>query len=561
MLKHLSRSPGFLVFFLTLTCCLSGTFTLSAQAIEGDPISLSGREFMVPPKEENGRLIGQEDVLIQEVTLTDSSTVPDRRYHRLDLGISGTVSGWAVKEKMAMPQLASAPDFLYPQGGITSPRFHGTLRYQASKGTGLTLVYPEGESAWNGKLFVTVHGSSGSFKEGTLKPWNQLLDPAHPLGDLSLYERLMLGKGYAVAKTRRNASTTGDYPVHLDDDDVLEGWNLNTHTGLLLGFARLAENILEARLGERPSNTYWYGHSAGGMTARLINYKPGENLDENGEPIINGFLNDDSGGGRYLPYVEKDGKNILFDRQEARQQFIKTIEIPHQLFLRYRNRPGLPEWISPVYLTNHRFTARILREKGLGDKFRMYEVRGISHMGDEYLEDGKRGDVETVRLSRLMDGLIDLLDNWVENGIAPPATRSDLMELGDVNGDGVNENEAIALPEVACPLGVYYPYPPSQGAGGSSWTAFAPFDGRSLEPQDGRGVFLDMNLNRYLDHREGVQQAWHRLGLIQGGEKFNHESYQDCVETVVNGLKQAGFLAGQGAAHYLQQASDLDLPR
>ena len=560
MHKHLSQTLGFLWFFLALTYWPGGTFSISAQAIEGDPISLSGREFMVPSKEVNGQPIGQEDVLIQEVAITDPSANWDH-YHRLDIGISGTVDGWAVKEKLPMPQLASAPEFLYPQGGITSPRFHGTLRYEAAKGTGLTLVYPEDQPAWNGKLFVTVHGSSGSFKEGTLKPWNQLLDPAQPLGDLSLYERLMLDKGYAVAKTRRNASTTGDYSVKLDDGDVLEGWNLNTHTGLLLGFAQLAENILEARLGKRPSHTYWYGHSAGGMTARLINYKPDENLDNNGDPIIDGFLNDDSGGGRYLPYVEKDGRNILFDSEETRRQFIKTIELPHQLFIRHRSRPGVPEWISPVYLTNHRITARILREKGLGDKFRMYEVRGISHMGDEYLENGKRGEIATVLLSRLMDSLIDLLDQWVENGIAPPATQSDLLELGDADGDGFNENEAIALPEMACPLGVFYPYPPAMGAGGVSWTAFAPFDGRSLEPQDGRGVFVDMNLNRYLDHREDVQQAWQRLGLLKDKEKFNRESYRACVETVVAGLKRTRFLTEQAAAIYLQQSSEVVLPQ
>jgi hypothetical protein len=560
MHKHLSQTLGFLWFFLALTYWPGGTFSMSAQAIEGDPISLSGREFMVPSKEVNGQPIGQEDVLIQEVAITDPSANWDH-YHRLDIGISGTVDGWAVKEKLPMPQLASAPEFLYPQGGITSPRFHGTLRYEAAKGTGLTLVYPEDQPAWNGKLFVTVHGSSGSFKEGTLKPWNQLLDPAQPLGDLSLYERLMLDKGYAVAKTRRNASTTGDYSVKLDDGDVLEGWNLNTHTGLLLGFAQLAENILEARLGKRPSHTYWYGHSAGGMTARLINYKPDENLDNNGDPIIDGFLNDDSGGGRYLPYVEKDGRNILFDSEETRRQFIKTIELPHQLFIRHRSRPGVPDWISPVYLTNHRITARILREKGLGDKFRMYEVRGISHMGDEYLENGKRGEIATVLLSRLMDGLIDLLDQWVENGIAPPATQSDLLELGDADGDGFNENEAIALPEMACPLGVFYPYPPAMGAGGVSWTAFAPFDGRSLEPQDGRGVFVDMNLNRYLDHREDVQQAWQRLGLLKDKEKFNRESYRACVETVVAELKRTRFLTEQAAAIYLQQSSEVILPQ
>lgn len=559
MLNQLNPSTRFLLS-ATLALLFSTTLALS-QTLTSDPISSSGREYMALPKEVNGQLIGQEDVLIQEVAITDPAEDSDRRYQRLDIGISGTVDGWAVKEKLPMPQLASAPEFLYPQGGITSPRFHGTLRYEASKGTGMTLIYPQGEAAWNGKLFVTVHGSSGSFKQGTLKPWNQLLDPDRPLGDLSKYEKLMLEKGYAVAKTRRNASSTGDYSVRLDDGDVLDGWNLNTHTGLLLGFAQLAENILEARLGERPSSTYWYGHSAGGMTARLINYKPGENLDANGDPIIDGFLNDDSGGGRYLPFVEKNGRNTLFETEESRQQFIKTIEFPHQLFIRHRSRPGVPEWISPVYLTNHRITARILREKGLGDKLRMYEVRGISHMGDEYLEDGKRGDISTVLLSRLMDGLIDLLDQWVENGIAPPATRSDLLELGDANGDGVNENQAITMPEVACPLGVYYPYPPSMGTGGVSWTAFAPFDGRSLEPQDGRGVFVDMNLNRYLDHRESVQEAWHRLGLLKPGENFNRESYRACVETAVIQLKRTRFLTEQAAALYLQQAAGVDFPK
>jgi len=39
------------------------------------------------------------------------------------------------------------------------------------------------------------------------------------------------------------------------------------------------------------------------------------------------------------------------------------------------------------------------------------------------------------------------------------------------------------------------------------WTGLATFDGQSLEPLDGRWVLVDMNLNRYLDHRESVDQA------------------------------------------------------
>jgi len=236
-----------LTLLLTLTVLPDSLHVLWGQTSASQPVTSSGKEFMVPKKEVNGKLIGQEDVLIQEVVITDS----DRRYRRLDVGVSGTIEGWALKEQLPMPQLVSAPEFIFIQGGHVGPRFHGTLRYEASKGMGMTLIYPEAGTSWNKKLFVTVHGSGGSFFEGTLKPWNRIFDPLQPLGDISKYERLMLDKGYAIAKTRRNASLqTGDYSVTLDDGEILEGRALNTHTDLILGFTRLAENLLKNRLGE-----------------------------------------------------------------------------------------------------------------------------------------------------------------------------------------------------------------------------------------------------------------------------------------------------------------------
>jgi len=544
---------------LTLTVLLNSTNLLWGQTSASQPVTSSGTEFMVPKKEVNGKLIGQEDVLIQEVVVTDSG----RRYRRLDVGVSGTLEGWALKENLPMPQFVSAPEFVFIQGGNVGPLFHGTLRYEASKGTGMTIIYPESGTVWNKKLFIAVHGSSGSFFEGTLKPWNKLFDPSQPLGDISKYERLMLDKGYAIAKTRRNASSKGDYSVTLDDGEILEGWNLNTHTDLILGFTGLAENLLKNRLGESPLRTYLYGRSAGAMIGRLVNYVRGVNVDENGGPIIDGFLNDDSGGGIPLPILEENGRDTLFVTEKERRRFVKTIEITHQFYIRRRNidrSRNLPRWMSPVYLMNKRLNAKILREKGLGDKSRMYEVRGISHMGGEYLEDGRDGDITILDLSRIMDALIDVLDNWVEEDIAPPATLSDWLELGDVDGDGVNENEAIALPEVACPLGLYYPYPPSLGESGVGWTGFATFDGQSLEPLDGRGVFVDMNLNRYLDHRESVDQAWHRLGLLKPGEKFSRSKYQTCVEAAVDKLRQEKLITERVATRYVQQASEVDLP-
>ena len=555
----------FLILIVTL---LVNPHLLWGQTSASQPVTSSGKEFMVPKKEVNGKLIGQEDVLIQEVVITDS----DRRYRRLDIGVSGTIDGWAVKEASARHrrQFGSAPEFTFTQVGNVYRRFHGIVRYEASMGMGMTLIYPEAGTGWNNKLFITNHGGFGSFLEGTMKPWNKLFDPSQPLGDISKYERLMLDKGYAIAKTKRNASgQTGDYSVTLDNGEILEGREIGKQPGLLLGFAQLAENLLKARLGQKPLRTYWYGHSGGGMNGRLVNYVRGLNVDENGGPIIDGFLNDDSGEGLYLPVLEENGGDTLFITEKERRRFVKTIEISHQLYNVRRDRSG-PQWVSQVLLVNKRMNAKMLIDKDLGDKIRMYEVRGVSHFAGGYLSAkglysrgalrAENPDVVLLDTSGLLDALIDLLDNWVEKDIAPPPSKSDWFELGDVDGDGVIENEAIALPEVACPLGLYYQYPPSRGASGMGWTGFASFDGQSLEPLDGRGVFVDMNLNRYLDHRESVDQAWHRLGLLKPGEKFSPGKYQACVETAVAKLKQEKLITERVAARYIQQASEADFP-
>ena len=137
---------------------------------------------------------------------------------------------------------------------------------------------------------------------------------------------------------------------------------------------------------------------------------------------------------------------------------------------------------------------------------------------------------------------------------------SDWAELGDADRDGVVENPGVRLPEVACPLGLYHQYPASQGAGGVGTTGFARFDGKGLEPLDGRGVFVDMNLNRYRDARETVTQAWRRLGLLSRGESFSRERYTACVASVVEGLRARRLLSEQIADLYKREAASAALP-
>ncbi len=70
----------YVLLTLTLTVLLNSPNLLWGQTSASQPVTSSGKEFVAPQKEVNGNLIGQEDVLIQEVFVTDSG----RQYRRLD---------------------------------------------------------------------------------------------------------------------------------------------------------------------------------------------------------------------------------------------------------------------------------------------------------------------------------------------------------------------------------------------------------------------------------------------------------------------------------------------
>ena len=545
-----------IVFLLSLgSLGAAGQENLQVSNESDQRPSVSCAQFMASKRTVNGQRIGQEDCRMQDVGIVDA----DHQYRRVDMGISGTLAGWIVKAGPRSNHFTSAPDFVYTQTGNTFPRFHGILRYEGSKGTALTLVYPQ--SGWNGKLFVTVHGGTGSFRSGSRKPWDQNFDPAEPMGDLNKYEKAMLAKGYAVAVTKRNAavSSPGDFSVTLDNGDLRPDQNIGLVPELILDMVGLTGNFLQDRLGQKPTRTYWYGFSGGAMTGSLLNYMSGVNIDHDGTPLVDGFIWDDMAGGLFLPVLMKNGEDVLFRTQQDRTHFTRTIAITHQLYPAvFSTGPGMdvdkiPEWVSPNYLINKRRVAMLFREKGLDSQFRMYEVRGVSHSGGETLEDGSRvGDIEILPLWRFLDGVIDLLDNWVERGVEPPPTKSDLPELLG----SISTNKAVDLPETACPLGVYFPYPPSRGTRGGGTTALGPFDGESLEPEDGRKIYVDMNLNGRHDRRETVTEAWQRLGLMKGNERFNRDRYVECVKAAVSGLTQEGFITKEIADLYIREAAE-----
>ena len=126
------------------------------------PESASCDDFLLPPRDVAGKKVGPASCLRQETPLTLSG----RQFVRLDIGLDGTVDGYITKTGDYKEYLTNAPDLVFGQTADTGERLLAMAKYEREKGAAMTLVFPRERSAWNGKLWVTVHGRGASFKEG-----------------------------------------------------------------------------------------------------------------------------------------------------------------------------------------------------------------------------------------------------------------------------------------------------------------------------------------------------------------------------------------------------------
>jgi hypothetical protein len=541
-------------------CSVTG---FASPAVAQQAPAASCDAFLPAPRETGGRTVGPSSCRSRETALS----LAGRALVRLDIGLDGTVDGYLPTTGDHKGYLTNAPDLVFLQAGDAGPRVFAVATYQRDKGAAMTVVFPGDASAWNGKMWVTAHGRGRSFVGGNLRPWDRNVDPADPLRDLDKYDRLFLAKGYALVKTYRSTPAGPDVPrttspqqpgevlSRLEDGTIVDYASFNDSANYIKDFSEVARRILEGRMGRAPRRTYFYGHSAGARIGRGINYTPGLNRGSGGRPVFDAMLLDDPAAGTWLPVVMKDGRDVLFSTEAEKAAFVPQLEIWHQM---YNNIWPVHKaaFMSSSYLANKRQNGRILGEKGLTPKYRFYEVRGISHNGGETLSDDRAGEVQILDLSKLMSSFIDMVDRWADQGVAPPPSRSDWTSLGDTNGDGVLDRPALAFPEVACPLGVYYPYPNTT----SGTTAYAPFSGDGLEPLDRANVFVDMNRNGVWDHRETASAAWRRLGVLRAGETLTRQTYVACVQRAVDELRQGGFFSDQIAQAYVAQAKTVELP-
>jgi hypothetical protein len=538
---------GLSVVTLRAQCGMGMPAEAAAPAL--DPASCD--DLLPPLREVKGKKVGPSSCVMLET----SAAVNGKPLKRIDIGLDGTVDGYVTKTGDFRGYLTNSPDLTFPQTGDPGPYFLAFATYLRSQGAGMTIFYPADAGAWNGKMWVMVHGRG----TGIDHTWDEDLAPGRPRDPRS-YAKLMAAKGYVVVETHRVSNAlvvlkeppapTGVKAV-LEDGTPYDWAAFNDTARYIMDFTVVAETLVQRRLGKPPARTYMYGHSAGARIIRGINYTPGLNKGPDGKPMYDAFFADDVAAGTWFPIVKKDGKDVLFMTDAEKATMVPQLEVAHQGYNniwafneKHKGKRGAELGVTNSYLANKRFSAKMARDKGLTPKYRAYEVRGISHQGS-----GPGLDV-----SPMWDRFIDMVDAWADKGIAPPPSRSDWPELGDTDRDGVVDKPGLAFPQIACPLGVYYPTTSTSGN-----IAFAAFTGQGLEPLDRNNVFVDMNRNGIWDFRETPKDAWVRLGLLAKGQELTREKYVACVQAAAEALGKDGFFSKESVDEAVAAARKADL--
>ena len=232
----------------------------------------------------------------------------------------------------------------------------------------------------------------------------------------------MLAKGFALVKTRRTSSEgLGEIIATLEDGIDGRLRRVQRHGALHHGFrVGRAERDRASAWASAPARTYLYGHSAGARIGRGMNYTPGLNVDRDGKPFFDGFLADDGAAGGWLPVLMKDGKDVLLATDADKAAFVPQLDIVApdvQQHLAIRRSPtACQRAISRTSAATRASCARRGSPRSTG----CTRSASISHSGGENLPDGRRGEVQILDMSKLMDRFIDMLDAWVDKGTAPP---------------------------------------------------------------------------------------------------------------------------------------------
>lgn len=567
-------------------------------------------------KDVQPRLVGPEECrIVAEKDIENASGTP---YRQITIGISGTVFGYAPVDALALPPLGTGVPgegrentfsdhaFIWQTQGTMGPFLPGVGRYQYTKDTpaSVEVLIPKNADDWNGKMWVLVHGA-GRFPPLRFHPrkageFNRYTETSESAGAL-------IDDGFAVVWTRRDAAITNEASmavantVELDDGTKLGGpgklgMGFNDNLGIIRDYTVISRNFIEEQLGARPTSVFYRGHSAGGAVGRSFLAIRGMNADHQGKQLFDGFYLDDSAGGRGAPTYfweseivdelgsfrlkPSDTDYLAFDEDEVRSR-PPVIEVIHGAYAGGNTAtvPRVFERVPGTYVQYKRENARLNIEKGLGDRWKSYEIAGVSH-SDASAESFKYPELaeDMVDIGGVAVALQRALVDWVVEGISPPHTRVDARDVWELDPD---TGPAIHLPETACPRGVFRPYMnrPDGTAVGSSPALFVPylieprpqinedqerpagFKEEWLEPLNRKGYLVDMTGSNHRMTRPTIEQIWHvryregkATGVLAPYERLTRARYVTCVTDVVKELRAAGLLTDVAERWYTEKA-------
>lgn len=536
--------------FAAILLILGLPSSLAAPA-QADNTPVSCNTLLTAQHTADGHTYGESSCVI-----TGQSTVatPHGAFNRVDVGLSGTAFGCADPNTQGntrkdLPDAGTVAKILFTQFGITScvdgvGVYTGTPT-ATNAGAGLTVLYPARGTPWNGRVFLSTHGQSNNTPLGDIVPTGSAVTFNN------LYVREMIDAGYAVIYVRRPASS--GVPTTLDNGQVIDE-SINDNVGTYLDFLQSGLKLLYAQLGRTPVAVYGYGHSAGVIINRLLNYS-GLNFRPDGTRYVTAFLSDDPGGGLPLPIGmpmgqvlgERNGvatfdpRYLLFTTPAQRAKFTPELTLAHELYQDVHS--WLPQGVTYLRLKEQ---AQVLYlQEGLGDETRLYRVNGVSHIANT-----DTSPPNTLDIGPVITAMIANLNLWISYHVAPPPTMANLAEVGGRNMRGVPT--AVQLPPLACPTGFRFSGPPPGGA--SSSTGYAPYDGVTLEPVNSAGVLEDVWGAGYRKPMPTVSQAWDLLGITPGYVTVTPQMFRGCVARSVAQLVNARIITRAAGDSYNQQA-------
>src|SRR5262245_24673699 len=91
-----------------------------------------------------------------------NETVAGRKFIRLQVGLDGKADGYVSTNPKGdyRGYMTNAPDLVFPQTADSGPVVLAIVDYLMANGAMMSVLYPDDKAAWNGKVYVTVHGAT-----------------------------------------------------------------------------------------------------------------------------------------------------------------------------------------------------------------------------------------------------------------------------------------------------------------------------------------------------------------------------------------------------------------